>query len=279
MTLRGRVALAIVLLVFASVIAVVALMVIGGRNDVPPPLTSPQKVFCGDSAHREGVVEAGIALGSLIEGSSVSAPQNSERSFSSYQNWQSADPGAFADACRNAIAALQLENGSASGGGLLSFGPLIGVVVGALLTILSTEWRAARDRLKARGDALRAAIVAFDAAALEYISEWQVQTVRPPSTEDLHEKSATLAALLGQALRKTDNNLGRQARDSLAALTDQLGPNNWPTPGAARDQFAEQARKKLQDLVRDLHEFSGQYERWYSQRTRLAGNTPASLTS
>lgn len=279
MTTRGRATLAIVLLASVAVIAVAVVMALGGRNDMPPSLTPPQKVFCGDYTHRESVVEAGITLGSLIEGSSVSSPQNSKRSFSSYRDWQNADPEAFADACRNTVAALQLERGSTSGGSLLPFVPLIGVIIGALLTILSSEWRVARDRLKARGEALRTAVVAFDAAALEYISEWQVQTVQSPSAEDLHEKSATLAALLGQALRKRRNIHGRQVRESLATLTDQLGPNNWPTPGAARDRFAEQAREKLQDLVRDLHEFSGQYERWYFRRIRIAENTPVSSTS
>jgi hypothetical protein len=268
----------VVLLAFVAVIAVPAVMALGGRNDVPPPLTSPQKVFCGDYAQREGVVEAGIALGSLIPGSSATAPENRERSFSSYQDWQAADSRAFTDACRNAIAALQLERGSAPGDGLLPFGPLIGVVIGALLTILSSEWRAGRDRLRARADALRAAIVAFDSALREYISEWKVQTVKPPSTDDIHEKSATLAALLGQGLRNTDSELGRRARDGLAALTDELGPNNWPAPGADRDRFAEQARKRLQELVRQLYEFSGQYEQWHPKRTGAAETTPAAST-
>ena len=268
---RGR-ALALVLL---ALVVVVGLIILLRGDDSPPPLTEAQKVFCADIVHREDVVGAAVALGSLAEESNATAVQNGKRPFASYQEWQSADSLAFADACRGAIAARQLERGSApTSPGSSPYSALIGVAVGALLTLLSSEWRAARDRSRTRADGLRKAIVDFDSATRQYISEWQVQTLSSPSVDDLREKSALLAALLGQALRTTDSDTGRQARSDLASLTDDLGPNRWPAPGDDRERFADQARRGLQDLVRDLHTYGSDYEKWYSWRASWQRATP-----
>jgi hypothetical protein len=277
MVMPKRAIASVVIIAFAIVAAVA--MTLKGHADASLSLSSPQNVFCSDYAHRESVVEAGIALGSLSAGSSPGVPRSGARSFSSYQNWQNANPEAFANACRNSIAALQIEYApSPSGDGSWPLEPLIGVAVGALLTLLTSEWTSARDRIKARADTLRAATADFDATALEYISEWQVQTVKTPSAEKLHEKSASLAALLIQPL-KTDNILGRDVRISLTALTEQLGSNNWPTSSSGRDQFTEQARSDLQDLVRELYEYSNKCERRHFRMTYIARSKPVSSTS
>lgn len=264
----ARAALAILATVLLAALAFAFLR--PGTDSKPEQLSDAANVLCDSKTNRAEVVEAGLALGSLVEGSSTGRLRNEDATFASFDHWQERRPAEYAEACRNAIAALQLRRGGSSPTQAPSpLIPLLGVAVGSVLTLLSTEWKAARDRLRARAEVLRTAIVIFDSTVRQYVHEWQARPFGAPSVEGLRETSSRLAALLGQALREHDSAEGWSARSRLEEFATGLGSDNWPPPGEERKQFIQDELRQLQDLVRDLHSYASEWERRALQRNSM----------
>ena len=122
-------------------------------------------VFCLAANHRVALVDAAVALGVAVHGKVPDELKlaSTDAIDLTPEDWLKKDPADFVRTCDALIEA----NASAvsipgqSEGVASRLAPMVTVLlpvtVGALLTFLVSEWRAARDRAKTRAEALRAA--------------------------------------------------------------------------------------------------------------------------
>jgi hypothetical protein len=262
---RIAVAVGVLLLPMASL----ATLILSRDESPSPALSEVQRVYCGASGNDVTVVEAAVALGMLAEGSSSAALRTSARTFTSIQEWSTTRSQDYARACQDAISADALRRGAQSGTGS-SFFPLVGVALGAALTLATTEWKSARDRLKKQAETLRAAVLEFDRTARVHLTEWQTQSTTIPSSEGISQGSAALGSLLMQDLERRESVAGRQAKKDVLALANRLISGPWPTRGHERDKYIANSHEELDQVIQQLLGYASECETgWMRRRLRL----------
>ncbi|GAA2610450.1 hypothetical protein SMC26_24570 [Actinomadura fulvescens] len=182
-----------------------------------------QVVYCLAREQRPRLVEAAASLGVAAPGSGPDRVSVSGRDMD-LDAWRKAQPKAFERACA-ALYAASKENASGGGspGGLnwvALLTVLLPVAAGAGLTVLTTDWRSARDVGRLRGDALRRATQAHVQAVSDFVraSGAQGGGARPS----------------GEAVTRTRGELDAQLRQI------EVLRRRWSAPGRLRSRLADE---------------------------------------
>jgi len=175
-------------------------------------------VYCLSQAHRAELAGAAVSLGLAGTGSISDRIVVSGRE-TDLESWRRARATDFDRAC-TALYTASRQNGGEKGGGGLGIAAilmiLLPVAAGAGLTVLTTDWRSARDQGRLRADALRKASQAYVQAASQFVRAAGEAGPRP-GDEPVVRAQGDLDALLRQAevLRPRWSAVGR-LRDRLA---------------------------------------------------------------
>ncbi|MFG2000878.1 hypothetical protein ACGFNU_17205 [Spirillospora sp. NPDC048911] len=177
-----------------------------------------QVVFCLASDQRPRLADAATALGVASAGTARDRVSVSGRDMD-LDAWRKAEPKAFDRVCSALYAASKESAPGASGGlnwvALLTI--LLPVAAGAGLTVLTTDWRSARDVGRLRGDALRRATQAYVQAVSGYVGA-QGGGARPPA----------------EAVTRTGGELDAQLRQV------EVLRRRWAAPGRLRAALADE---------------------------------------
>lgn len=222
-------------------------------------------VYCLAPARLDGLVNAAVSLGLADAGSSPAAMHVRKRNLPLAQ-WHAADEADFDRAC-DAYAAAARPAPAAQGTGIQSvLDILLPVIAGALLTLAADDVRREGDRRWAEADELRAAWVAFRAAAQSYVKERMkpLTTSLPPTTE-LDARRGDLDAVLGKI--RFQHRKSPTIRSLQDKLNDDLGRSitaNWDR----KDSRAKHITNCLGTYGTSLEKVAGILERriWLSRK-------------
>ncbi|QXJ25553.1 hypothetical protein AGRA3207_007064 [Actinomadura graeca] len=162
-------------------------------------------VYCLARDHRAGLADAAVSL-RLATASPRPGHVVADGADLDLDAWRAKHAKSFERACR-AFYTASKEPAAAPGGpggglGLMALvAVLLPVAAGAALTLLTTEWRAARDAGRLRADALRSAARAFAEAATGYAQAWTEHSIGPQPPD---REVARARAELDARLRETE---------------------------------------------------------------------------
>lgn len=245
-----------------------------------------EKVFCLTGAGRQGVVDAAVALGLAAAGSTSAGvdPAGGAVESLGLDTWRKREPADFRRACTAHVKAAGLTQGapasSASSPGFLTW--LLPLLVGALLTLGSAEFRSKRDRGLADANGIRAATVAFRDSVSSYAAAWSETTVgAKPSSAALDTARRQLVTTLRRATA------GRGKWEFAAQLVRDLeGPRyrSELTDGWQADRTAGRLPDRVERLGALLGALESDVERIATAvqdltpgpRRRMRRDTPAS---
>ncbi|MFI0416708.1 hypothetical protein [Spongiactinospora sp. 9N601] len=193
-------------------------------------------VYCLGARQRADLAAAATTLGLVSPGSAPDEVRLAGRPLT-LERWRMVRPDDFDRACRALATAEPDMRGPESPGPLTAMlSVLIPVVAGALLTLATTEWRAAAGAGAQTGNELFAASTAFAAAHAAFLAGWRRGDAEVAALEAARE---TLAAKIGNAA------LARPAWTEPARLLAMLGgltarsANDWrKVPMERRAQIA-----------------------------------------
>ncbi|MEY9887512.1 hypothetical protein ABIA31_001141 [Catenulispora sp. MAP5-51] len=232
---------------------------IGSKNAVRASVPDSSLVYCLASAHRTELVDAAVALAIATHGTlpdelrlTVDGPSLTPEA------WFKARPADFIRACDALIKADAPIAAPSSSSGASKFASLftvlLPVTVGALLTFLVSEWRAARERAKARSEALRSAMSDLRRTGVEYSrSLTQTSVGSMPSIADFERSRLDLESELTrlQALHRRWNFVSGLRSAIARRIADEL----QSAPGGdlrARQQKELDVRRLLELIETDV---------------------------
>jgi hypothetical protein len=191
-------------------------------------------------------------------------------------DWPARQHADFSRACQALVAADRPPRlgsaGSSGAGPLLTV--LLPLLIGALLTLFTTEWRDVRGDGRRRADALRAAADAFGAATRRYLRGWQDGDGRPDE-EPVRATRLELSARLREvATMHPSWSWPRYLRRTVLAgvLGDGMG-KDW----VGRDRIARVAELEaaLDDLLVRVDAVAGALARPGWPRRAMRRRVPA----
>ncbi|QNP61478.1 hypothetical protein [Streptomyces genisteinicus] len=216
-------------------------------------------VVCLSASGRQGVVEAGAALGLVTSASTPAAVDQAGGGTKTLtlEAWRKARPADFRRACAAHVEAQALTRGNppasaSSTPGWLSWLPPL--VVGALLTMGAAEIRSARDRGLANANGIRTATAAFRDAVSAYAAGWAETTVgASPSPAEVDTTRRNLVAVLRRATA------GRDSWQFAKRLVNDLDSPRYRAQ-LKEGWAADRANGRLPDRVEHVGELLGALE-------------------
>lgn len=187
------------------VASTVSLLVLRAPLANAAELSDSETVFCLLQDNRGSLIDAGIALGVLSEGSRVNALRTRNQIFSGPEgvnSWRSKQPNNFKKTCRAFVQseALAQGNGPKEESRFAFLSWLLPIVIGSLLTMFATAAQGARARRLAAAEEIRLAAGAFRDTLNQYTSEWiESSAGGKPSTGAADQRRMQLIATLRKA--------------------------------------------------------------------------------
>lgn len=223
-------------------------------------------VYCLAPAHRADLVAAAVTLG-LAESAPNGDRLRVDGPARTPEQWRHRRPADFDRACDALIDAARLVTPDRPDSGWTAIWQvLLPVTAGALLTVLTSEWRGARDRGRDRAARLRTVCADFTRTARSYLDGWSETTVggQPPD-----EPLRVCRTALFDRLRRTSIRHHRWLFAEQLATDLRTGPlGTHMTTGwtglheqSARATRAETVRTRLDRLTADVERVAHAEER------------------
>jgi len=224
-------------------------------------------VYCLADAHRAELADAAVSL-KLADAAAQNDHVVVGGKNMGLDAWRETHEESFDRACKALFSASKDSAGGGSGGGfgwtaLLTI--LLPVAAGAGLTLLTTEFRAARDAGRLRADALRTAARNFAEAVSGYADAWTGHSLGPqPSDEGVARARVELDARLREVEvlhRGWDAIAPPRATISSGPLGESLAEGWQPLGADGRRARAARVRDALDDLHARCETAAGALER------------------
>ncbi|GAA4843400.1 hypothetical protein [Saccharopolyspora rosea] len=212
-------------------------------------------VFCLSAAQRAPLVDSAVSLGLARHGRTPDRLRVGAREYT-VPDWRRARGEDFDRACK-AIAVASVPGSSGTSTFMSMVNVLLPVLVGAVLTLLTTTWRDEISRGRLLADDLRASAAKFHGAVKDYLAARTAHsTSGKPSARAVDEGRDELGARLRTVCVLRSR--WRRPRDLRSVLSgNRLGEpivEGWTELGD--EQRAERARA-LRDLVSEVDEQVG----------------------
>jgi hypothetical protein len=230
-------------------------------------------VFCTAPSEQDRLADAAVALGVAQPGPGPGQLTVAGATVA-VAEWPARRQDDFRRTCQALVAADRPPRLGSSGS--FGLGPLLTVLlpllIGALLTLLTTEWREVRADGRRRADALRAAADAFGAATRTYLRRWQDGR---PDEEPVRVARLELSARLREVATMHPSWTGpRYLRKTVLAgdLGDAMG-RGWVDRD--RTERAVELEAQLDDLLRRVDAVAGAMARPGWPRRAMRRGVPA----
>jgi hypothetical protein len=185
-------------LLFWCAVGVVGLTTSACSTTTAVPSKDASPTFCLFPDQQQRLISAAVALGLAERGTHTSALRVAQHDLT-VDEWRVGHRGDFDRACDTMIGAAQLSQAPlvpSTDAAAPVWTVLLPVLVGALITWLTTEWRDSIARWRQQANALRAANRKFARTSQTYIRQWIDLTQNRPPDQYLRDSRHELIAEL-----------------------------------------------------------------------------------